>query len=330
LCGAKIQRVFTLTNVKLKIFSFVFPNFAIRKKTPFMKPAKTIILMVLCLSCTYSIAQVSLRYKLERGNIFNIKQESDQTILQKMDGLSNKVNNHIEAIMQFKVLAERPDGYEMVVSFKDIEMSIRSETSEEILDIDLTKPDESGEKSIFNGLLDYPIKLVLKFNGDITQISGCENLIDHMINGANIKDDFTRDLMRASLDKDFGPEAMSQNYKQMTYFYPGKKVFIDESWHTQTKGLSNMDNTWKLVSMNDRNAILAANGTIHMNVYKSGITMKLAGKQKSYLITDAYTGILQELTIEGTATGNSQIEMEEGGTYIPTTVTSKIKYNLIN
>lgn len=277
-----------------------------------------------------AISQVSLRYKLTQGNTFLIKQESDQTVIQKMDGVDNIVSNHIEAIMKFKVIRELPEAYEMQITFTDIKMKIHSNLTGEILNIDVARTKLNSQNSIFKSLLNYPITAVLETNGDITAINGCEKLIDHMLNAANIDDPFTRDLMRISLENDFGTNAMSQSYKQMTHFYPSKKVAVNESWHTRNNGSLETDNTWKLIALNDKKAILAANGIISMNIYKSGVMMQLTGKQKARLIANAYTGILQELTIEGVARGNSEIELEEGKKEIPTVITSKIKYNIIN
>lgn len=288
-----------------------------------MKSARIIVVIITSLLCYVSNAQVYLGYKLECGSTFKIQQKSDQTILQHIDGFEQEIVNHLETIVEFKVLKERADGYEIAMQFKDIKMQVETAVMNETIST-------TEDNSIFKGLLNYPIKMVLKFNGDIANVSGCETLIERMMTAANIEDEFTRELMRASLEKDFGPKAISETYKQMTYFYPCEKVLINDSWHTVTSGISKMDNTWKLVSVDDRKAILSANGVVDMNLQKSGVTMKLSGSQKSYLVANAYTGLLQELTIEGIASGSSHIEMDEGGKNIPTTITSKIKYNLIN
>lgn len=282
------------------------------------------------LVCFKSMGQVSLRYKLKPGTVFQIKQQSDQTVMQRIDGLDNRVTNHIEAVLQFKVLQEQKDSYEMEIQFKDIKMKVYSNLSGEILNLDVARTEENSQNRIFKSLLDYPIKAVLKFDGNITGLRGCEQLIERMIEKADIKDDFTRDLLKTSLQNDFGPNAMSQNYKQMTYFYPARKVMVNESWHTLNKGSSETDNTWKLLALDKNKAILTANGTVNMEVFKSGMNMKLNGKQKSYLVANPYNGFLKELTIEGVAKGSSEIDMEEGKKEIPTVITSKIKYNLIN
>ncbi|XLS27884.1 DUF6263 family protein [Flavobacteriaceae bacterium M23B6Z8] len=282
------------------------------------------------MSCFLAISQVSLRYQLAPGDTFHIKQQSDQTLIQKMEGVDNIVSNHIEAIMEFKVIKELPQAYEMQITFTDIKMNIHSNLSGEILNMDAAKSKENSQNSIFKTLLNYPLTVILKTNGDIVEIKGCEKLIEHMLDKANIKDPFTRELMRTSLENDFGTNALSQSYKQMTYFYPNKEVTLNESWHTTNKGSLETDNTWKLLSLNNKKATLTANGIVHMNVSKSGMMMQLSGIQKARLIANTYTGFLQELTIEGVAKGNSEIELEEGTKEIPTVITSKIKYNIIN
>ncbi|WP_340198972.1 DUF6263 family protein [Ascidiimonas sp. W6] len=295
-----------------------------------MKPFRAALFVLACLSCLMVTGQVTLRYTLQSGNTFKIKQESNQTVVQKIDDVDNIVSNSIQAIMKFEVVKELANAYELQITFTDIKMQITSNITGEILDMDVTKTENNSQNRIFKSLLNYPITAILETNGDISEIKGCENLINEMIHQSNISDAFTRDLMRTSLENDFGPNAMSQSYKQMTYFYPNKKVLINDSWHTKNKGSLETDNTWKLIELSDKKAILAANGIVNMNVNKSGMIMQLIGKQKSRLIANMYTGFLQELTIEGVAKGNSEIEMEEGVMAIPTVVTSTIKYNIIN
>ena len=51
-----------------------------------------------------------------------------------------------------------------------------------------------------------------------------------MTEASGLKDEFSLKMMKRSLQKEFGSEALSQSYKQMTYIYPEKRVKIGDSW----------------------------------------------------------------------------------------------------
>ena len=188
---------------------------------------------------------------------------------------------------------------------------------------------KNPQSKMFNGILDFPITFTMKKNGDIVSVKGGEDLVEHMLASADIDDDFTLDLMKTSLEKDYSSSALAENYKQMTFFYPNKSLNVNDEWKNSYHGDLSVFNIWKLTAFTTNEATLTADGRVNMLIQDPGILMSLQGSQKIKLIVNRNNGFLKKMIVEGMANGNSTMD-EIGESDIPTIIKSKITYNLIN
>lgn len=274
-------------------------------------------------------AQVSLCYDLQKNDIFTVKQNAVQVISQNTEADIQEITNNIAGVIQFTVTDVKTNFYVIEMKFIDLKLTINSNIIGELMNVDAKVIDENNPQSkLFNGILNFPITFHMKKDGDIILVDGGDDLIENMLASASTEDEFTLELMKTSLERDFGSNALAENYKQMTYFYPENEVALNSSWENSYSGELTAYNVWKLKSLNNNEAFITADGVIKMNINDPGITMSLEGNQKIKLTTNFSNGFLKELIIESSAKGNSIIQ-QTGDTLIPTTITSKITFNLI-
>jgi len=290
----------------------------------------TCFLAVLFLIYSNSNAQVSLCYNLEKNEVFEVKQYATQIISQEIPGEERQeIINDIEGTIQFSVKEVMTDSYVLEMRFLDLKLAMSSNLAGTILDIDANKVNQNDPQSkIFNGILNFPIIISMKKDGNILSVKGGEALIDNMLTTANIKDEFTLELMKTSLENDFGSKALADTYKQMTYFYPNKMVKVNDTWENNYSGELTASNVWELLSIKNNEAKILAEGTVFMDIENPGILMSLKGMQEIELTTNMTNGFLKKMVINSIANGSSKVE-ELGDTAIPTTIKSKITYNLI-
>ena len=55
--------------------------------------------------------QETLRYRLEKGDLFTVEQQAEQQIIQKIDQSEHRVTNRISALLQFRVVGKRDSSY---------------------------------------------------------------------------------------------------------------------------------------------------------------------------------------------------------------------------
>ncbi|MDX1362660.1 DUF6263 family protein [Arenibacter latericius] len=274
--------------------------------------------------------QVSLGYNLHKGDVFKVKQEAEQIITQELDGASHVITNLINGVLEFKVLNEVAEGYIIALTFKDLNLRMTSSIEGELMNIKAKEVVVGDMQSkIFNTILENPVTLTLAKTGDILNVQGGDSLVSKMATASGLKDEFALNLMKKSLRKEFGSEALSNSYKQMTYIYPNKKVQVSDTWENTYSGKLKTATTWTLKGISGQKSTITGKGTIVMDVKEPNTTMKLKGNQYTTILSSIDTGFIIKMTVEGTSKGVSTL-VQLGDQELPTTIKSKITYELIN
>ena len=287
------------------------------------------ILFVLVLG-SFCHAQTALGYSLKKDEVFTIKQDAKQVIVQTMDGAAHEITNTINGILEFRVISGKEENYEIAMQFKDLNLKMVSSLQGELMDVKAKEVVEGDLQSrIFNSLLNTPVHLTLAKDGDIVNISGGDSLISKMAQASGIEDAFQLNMMKKSLEKEFGSEALSDSYKQMTFIYPKSQVLIGDSWENEYHGKLNVKNTWTLEKIAEESATISGTADVVMNVEDDATNMKLKGTQRTTITTDRVSGFVRSMTVEGEAMGIATMA-QLGDTEIPTTISSLITYELIN
>ncbi|MBT9188443.1 DUF6263 family protein [Zobellia russellii] len=286
-------------------------------------------IIFIVLSSTVSLAQTQLEYKLKKNAVFTVKQNAQQIITQELDGASHILTNKINGVLEFKVLEVRDTTYRIALKFKDLNLNMTSSIQGELMDVHAQEVNENDMQSqIFNSLLNRPVNITLAKTGDILEVKGGDSLVVKMAEASGLKDEFSLNMMKKSLQKEFGSEALSNSYKQMTFIYPRKKVKVGDTWKNQYTGKLQADNIWTLKALNADTINITGAAKVTMNVTEAATTMKLKGSQKTNITTSATTGFIKKMTVEGVSTGSSTMT-QMGDQEIPTTIESTITYELL-
>ena len=275
-------------------------------------------------------AQTTLEYKLSKGEVFTIKQEAVQTITQELDGATHELTNTINGILEFEVLADNDSLYDIALTFKDLNLLMTSSIQGELMNVNAKEIDpENMQLQIFNSLLNRPVQMVLAKTGAILEVNGGDSLVLKMAEASGIEDEFSLNMMKKSLEKEFGSEALSSSYEQMTFIYPEKEVRIGDQWKNTYSGKLNSKNIWTLQERTSENASISGTADIEMDVTELATTMKLSGSQETQITTDLQSGFIQKMTVKGFSKGTSTMT-QMGNQEIPTTIQSTTTYELID
>ncbi len=290
---------------------------------------KVLSFLVLTACCSIIFGQTSLQYTLSEGDNFVIKQTAQQIITQELDGAVHEITNNLDGMMQFVVVAENADNYQIEVTFTDLNLNMSSSIQGELLNVNAREVNEEDVQSkIFNSLLNEPIYMVLARNGDILEVTGGDSLVTKMANSSGLQDEFSLNMMKKSLEKEFGSEALSNSYKQMTFIYPDKKVAVGEGWENEYFGKLSAKNLWTLDELTTNAASISGKAMVEMDIAEPATTMKLAGEQTTTILTNLTSGFIQRMRVEGTFEGASTMT-QLGDQEIPTTIKSTVTYELI-
>jgi len=292
-----------------------------------MKSLVSVYLIVFALACSYG--QTSLQYTLKKGDSFSFRQNADQVISQEIEGTAHQITNNINGLLSFEVLGEKEGSYEIELRFKELHLKMTSSIQGELMNVNATEVKEDDIQSkIFNSLLNNPVLMTLAKNGDIIEVQGGDSLVNKMANASGLEDEFSLNMMKKSLEKEFGSKALSESYEQLTYIYPLEKVEVGDSWQNKYTGNLIADNTWKLAALTDGIATISGTGDVTISIAEPNSTMNLIGSQITEIRTELGTGLILEMRVEGEAKGTSTM-LQLGDQEIPTTIKSTITYQLI-
>ena len=299
----------------------------IRTLTPPMKNG--LLTGILLLICFVATGQNTLRYNLETGNSFTIQQHALQDITQELETGTQVITNDIKSVMEFTIIGKEDSLFLIDVEFKDLKMLMSSDLYGELMNVNTSIPKENDIQSkIFQSLIGQKVSIKMTAAGKIHEVNGGEQLIENMVNAAGFDDDFTRDMLSASLNKDFGSEALSKSYEQMTFFYPSQAVEVGESWTTQFEGKLASKNTWTLSAISEAASEINGKAESVLSIKDDQTTMELSGSQNSVIIVDPMTGLFRTMEVKGEYKGFSIVK-QLGDQEIPTTIIMSLSYQLI-
>lgn len=285
--------------------------------------------LLLFFSTTLVVGQTVLKYDLKEGDSFVVKQKAEQKITQELNGEAHILTNLLEGLLEFKVLGSENENYIVSLAFKDLNMNMTSSLQGELMKVRAKEVVEDDIQSkIFNSLLDNPVELTLDSTGNILKVVGGDSLISKMANASGLEDEFTKNMMKESLKKEFGSEALSNSYKQMTFIYGGEEVNIGDTWANSYVGKLNAQNTWTLKSISDVEANIEGIAEVIIATSEQSISMDLNGEQTTTIVASRKNGFIKTMQVEGEFKGMS-VMPQMGSAEIPTTIESTTTYELI-
>ncbi|MGI9545962.1 MAG: DUF6263 family protein [Flavobacteriaceae bacterium] len=281
------------------------------------------------LICLASWGQPTLHYNLKIGDKFVVEQNATQYITQQIEGVSHELENNIRGLMEFEVTAIKENIFEIDMSFLDLGMRMKSNLQGELMDVNARELiDDNVQSKIFNSLLNVPIQIVLAKSGNIIEVNGGDSLITKMTDAAGLTDEPSKNALKESLRGEFGSEALSSSFEQMTYIYPEHTDSITNQWENEYSGKLSAKNLWKLETVTNSQNHITGEADITMNIVSTGTSMSLTGKQETTITADAKSGFILNMQVEGFSEGTAITDFT-GDTEIPTTVRSITTYKLI-
>lgn len=273
--------------------------------------------------------QFQLGYTLQEKDTFLIKQTGNQEMVMEIEASKQIITNDTEALFLMEVNSFDGEVYTIDFEFKDFAIKSSSNIQGILMDVRASQPVEGDMMStIFSGLLGPRLQIQLRTTGKILAVTGTDALIDKMMATVGELDEFTTNLMKKSLEKEFSSESLAQSFEQMTYFYGEAPVSIGDTWNSEFSGKINAKNEWKLEKADDTMVSISGTANITMKTNEAALNMDLQGNQETLIQASKVTGIVQKMMVSGSGKGISTMAQAKG-VEIPTTLKQTITYELI-
>lgn len=288
------------------------------------------ILVVFVVTTNYATAQTNLAYNLKVGDQFKVHQVANQDIVQEMNGQKHEMQNLLEGDFTFTIDEVNDSIYGIKFKFDRFKMLSTSNLVGELINVntnDSVIDDTDIQGKIFSQLIKTDLYMEMYRNGKIKSIDGSKQLVDNMINSAGDFDEFTKELMKESMNKEFSNESLAKSFEQMTYIYPTEAIKKGDTWKNSFEGELSSENVWTLESILNDDVNISGESTISFINQDDDVEMNLTGDMTSNLVTSLETGFVKTMTTHSVAKGNS-IMHKMNDLEVPTSITSNITYKI--
>jgi len=288
----------------------------------------TVIIIGLLFFCGSIYGQNTLKYNFKIGDSLIVSQKSNQAIVQDMNGQKHEMNNVIEGDYVFYIKAKTDSSYIIDFKYNTFKMTSTSNIYGSLMSVDTTKEvlDTDMEGKIFSGLTEVYVEMEMLETGKIRKVIGTEKLIERMITNAGIEDEFTIELVKEAMKKEFGNESLGESISQMTFIYPNAEVNIGDHWTTHFNGDLKAINDWTFNNVSDQIEISALSD-ITLNNAEQSLTMNLTGTQETSIKANLKSGFPEYVVTNSVAKGDTIMEHMKD-VKIPTTITTKTIFKL--
>lgn len=277
--------------------------------------------------CSTVVAQKKLQYNLNVGDKFTVEQEAKQHITQDLNGVDQIIENHLIGVMHFEIVEATDENYTLAMSFKRLKMLMSSPTLGELSNADTESTDSSDVTNmLFKGLLDVPVTIVMEKTGKIKSVTGGEKLIANMFASAGIDQPEIIEASKGAMEKQFGSDALSNSFEQMSYFYPADVVSVGNEWTNSYSGSLSAKNNWKLDGLSDTSINISGTAATNMSTIDENIIMTLSGTQTTTIKANSSTGLFNEVIVTGENSGDTLFQAQN--ITVPTQIKSTITYKI--
>lgn len=258
---------------------------------------------------------VTLKFNFEPGSKFQYTMDTKQTISQTMMGMSMTINQDMIMESTYDVAAADGGNKKLTVTYD--RMYMKTGTPMKTMEYDSKDPaKQAPELKSVGGMIGKPFSMTVTEKGEITSIEGLSDMLNGMIDTTDPNAAVAREQM-AGMFNDTTIRSMMQ---QSMYIYPDKPVKPGDTWTRQTKMnmvmfAMTMDNTFKLISVNDGKAHIEMESKITgdavNNPQMPGMTMELNGTQKGTMDLEVSTGMITDSKLKQEIKG--KMSMDQGG-----------------
>lgn len=286
----------------------------------------------------------NLTFNLEKGKLYKLRQEVEQTTSQNIMGKVQQVETIISSIMSFDVKEKTNEFLLIDVSITD--MLFRMKSPMFSVEYDSKKEIKEGDllAKIYSKVIGKKYSVLISKNGEVKQVEGLDGVINSIIEDSDISNPATKAQINQSVKKMFGEAVIRGNMEMLTYIFPKQKVRLGDKWHNkvslETVMPVDFNNTWELKAVNSDEVSIGGDTQINSKADKewtlvNGVPTKydIHGRQSCLINIDKKTGWIISSEMDSVMKGNIIMDKSERMPQrmeIPIEIKTKTKYQSLN
>lgn len=302
---------------------------------------KTVIVLAFVLSVGLSPKDISLAYKLRVGDQFELRQKTEQKIVQTIMGMEQTGNNHYDGTIAMRVISSQSGSYRIEAKMIRLKSHLKNFMNEIYLDSDGDTQNASNQ--IVTSMMNRPFYVTISQTGVIEKVENVDNLwagIDKL----NVSEE-EKKKVKASIGQMINESSFKNGLGQAFLSYPTTPVQLQESWNTQSGIPADFpvksDNKWVVETATSSQAVVRGDGVFKTTDKEKIVSLPgefrakvdLSGTQQVKGTTTLKTGLPVAVRIDGKMTGT--ILLLAGGflpmdVQVPINIETQTDYTFVN
>jgi hypothetical protein len=278
------------------------------------------------------------KLNLVEGETYPYNMTATSDITQSMFGQTMKTKMIIAGNIDFEVVKDLGDSYDMLLKYNKMTMSMESPQGSIEFGSENPKEDDILSRSLA-AFVEKPLSLNMSKTGKINSMGGFDELYDHIVSKFPELNESDKAQIVMQLEQSYGEEAFKGNIEMTTAIYPDNKVKKGQSWEVETLLSAGMDatvlNTYSLINEKDGKLNLKGKAIISTeeenNEYRDmdgmQVRYKFEGDMSSDIVIDAKTGWVLSAKVKQNLNGETEVKDSPefpGGMSIPLELNTKI------
>ncbi|GEM_PF-3998820 len=298
------------------------------------------LLLVACLLLTVSaFAQKPLRYNLENGKVYGLKQMAVQNIEQSVMGMSQDIKSTIGGDITVTIKGKNGDVYDAEVVFKTMVFKLEAMTMTMAYDSENPEADSSNPlNKAFDLMVGHVFDVKFDDRGVVKDVKGFET-ISQKITQTFSDNPQQAEQMKQTLSGQFSDEKMKYAIGSLFIIYPEEKVRVGSKWSSDSKLAQPVviNNKFDYTIQNLGSDVVKLTGVGTMktaegqSIKQGGMVQHfdLNGNVEVIAAVDAKTGWPTEVKMTQKLDGNVAIEMPQSAAPVemPMKINSEITYS---
>jgi hypothetical protein len=230
-----------------------------------MKFISSLIIGVTLSLTTTAQEYVELGYNFNKGEQFELKQESRSETYTTVEEVVQRVTRDFNNTIAIEVTEVNPGRTLLTFRYKELKFNFNSKNQNIYVDAN-TPNDKEPFQAALKNILDHPFTVDLQRTGTINKINGLDNLLDSAATAfTSLKKDEQQAYQKLMKDQ-FGTEAFRAWLEQLLVIYPAHGVKTGTQWEEsvplRTGLVGRMDLYWNLQTWDSQTAKIGATGKV--------------------------------------------------------------------
>jgi len=271
---------------------------------------RSVLLLALTFCGTFPAKDLLLQYNLRKGEVFEVKQHTEQKIVQTIMGMDQTGNNTHEGTMVMSVLSVNEKTTRLEARMTHLKSHLKNFMNEVTLDSDGSEEEESTR--IMKAMMNKPFYVTLSATG-VEKVEGVDKLWDS-VEKLDLPDEDKRKV-KAAIGQMINDASLKNGLSQAFLTYADKAVAPSETWVSQSEIPADFpvvaENKWFVESATSSQAVIKGEGVFKTTDKTKVVklpgdlkaTVDLAGTQKVNGTATIKTGLPGKVTVDANLSG---------------------------